>query len=343
MCPMSAPARRLAIQFLLLLLLLSPRAGLAAAEAERSQQRAAAEALLEAGDPEGALEAVGRLVRKGSRDAEALLISSTAHFMLGDIEQGRDDLDRALVVDPTLRQAWLNRAALDISEKRLEPALEALVEARDLDPTAPDNDVNIGAVLLLMGRIEEAERSFASYLSAAPGSAEAHFLVASNYAMAGLSDRAVRELTQAIALDELSRLRARTDPNFAALAGETSFQRLLATDSYRPPAGSLQARESFDAPYEGPESLLMATVLEVVQLSNRPIAPRVEVTENWALIWTDVRVKVDNDVEGRGRVTLTAPPRSFTAEGWQTLTKVTFSKVNALLHAKRLTLQAKPD
>lgn len=328
---------------LLVLALMAPRVGAAASDGAQAQQRATAEALLEAGDADGALRVLHNLTKKSSRDAEALLLSSTAHFMNGNIAPGRAELDRALEVDPSLRQAWLNRAALDISEKQLGPALEALLEARELDPAAPDNDINIGAVLLLMGRLEEADRSFANYLSAEPRSAEAHFLVASNYAMAGLADRAVQMLEQATALDELSRLRARTDPNFAALAGDPAFRRLLATDSFRPPAGSLHATGSFDTPYEGPNSLLLATVLEVVQFSNRPMAPRVEVTDHWALVWTDVRIKVATGPDGKGQVTLTAPPRSFTAGAWRGITEEMLAQMNARLLAKSLTQPSKPE
>jgi tetratricopeptide (TPR) repeat protein len=326
---------------LLLVLLYSP-AGYGATAGDVAAKRAAAQSLLETGDVDAALEILDNLVKRGSRDGEALLLRSTAHFMNGDISRGRSDLDRALKVDPTLRQAWLNRAALDISEKRLEPALEALARARDLDPSASDNEINIGAVLLLMGRVDEADRSFERYLIENPDSAEAHYLVASNYAMADRADRAVSELGKATALDELSRLRARTDPNFAALAGDPGFQRLLATDGFRPAPGSLRASRLFDLPYEGPESLLLATVLEVIQLANRPIAPRVEVTARWALVWTEVRIKVDTAADGKGQVSLTAPPRSFTAEGWRSLTDNLLSSVTARLHAKRLTLKPGP-
>lgn len=323
--------------------LLPPRAGTAAADRDRAEQRASAEALLESGDADGALKILDKLVKKAPRDAEVLLMRSTAHFIAGDNTQGRADLDRAIKADPELRQAWLNRAAFDISEKRLEPALQALIKARDLDPTAPDNDINIGAVLLLMGRVEEADRSFDSYLASSAGSAEAHFLVASNYAMAGRAERAVSELAEATALDELSRLRARTDPNFAALARDPGFQKLLASDAFELPPGSLRASRAFDLPYDGTQSLLLASVLEVVQFSDRPMAPRIEVTEDWALVWTDVRIKVDNSADGKGRVTLTAPPRSFTAKGWNSLTEDILSRVNARLHANRLTLQSKQD
>ena len=326
----------LATTLLLALLsaLVSPRVGAAASESSQARQRATAEALLEAGDADGALKALGKLTKKSSRDAEALLLSSTAHFMNGDVETGRIELDRALEVDPNLRQAWLNRAALDISE--------ALLEARRLDPTAPDKDINIGAVLLLMGRVEEADTSFSIYLTGNPGSADAHFLVASNYAMAGLTERAVRQLEQAIALDELSRLRARTDPNFAALTDDSALQRLLLTDNFRPPAGSLRSTRSFDTPYDGADGLLFATVLEVVQLSDRPVAPRVEFTDRWALVWTDVRIKVATGPDGKGQVTLTAPPRSFTAEAWHALTEQMFSQMNSRLLARSLTQQPKP-
>ncbi len=277
---------------------------------------ARARELVDAGDAAAAVSLLDNLLTREPQ-AEAYLLRSTAHFMLGDLEQGRADLDRALATDPTLRQAWLNRAALDLSEGRLDEALTALTKARELDPAAPDNDLNIGAVLLLKGELQGANGNFARYLEQHPDSADAFYLVASNYAMAGYAGLAMQQLQQAIDLDEKSRLRARTDRNFSDLAANARFREILSTDSYRLPPGAHFAAREFDLPYAGSNGGLLSVVLETLQLNDQPFDPRVEVTSGWALIWGDFRIKVFNTAEGKGRVELSAPAPHFTLTAWR--------------------------
>src|SRR6185369_14840733 len=113
-----------------------------------------------------------------------------------------------------------------------------------------DNDINIGAVLLLAGKLEPATQRFQTYLGKHAGVADAQYLVASNYALTGYAALAVEHLRQAVLLDERSRLRARTDNNFAGLAKDRRYIDLLSTDSYKPAAGSHVAAQAYDIPYD---------------------------------------------------------------------------------------------
>jgi tetratricopeptide (TPR) repeat protein len=157
----------------------------AIASAAQTDGPAAARELIEAGQPEAAAAFLDGWLQTNPKDAGALLQRSTARFMLGEMETGRRDLQRALELDPTLRQGWLNQAALDLADGDQAAALEAFLRAETLDPTASDNSLNIGAVLLLQGHLDEASRRFERYLAAHTGTAEASYLVATNYAMAG--------------------------------------------------------------------------------------------------------------------------------------------------------------
>ena len=133
------------------------------------------EAALEAGRAEEALQSLEQFESPDRPiAARALLLRSTALFMLGRIEPGRRDLEEALAKDPNLRQAWLNRAALDIADGDLDRALEALGRARALDPQAADTDLNIGAVLLMQGKVAEAAPYLERYLAAAGDTAGSH-------------------------------------------------------------------------------------------------------------------------------------------------------------------------
>jgi hypothetical protein len=155
--------------------------------------------------------------------------------------------------------------------------------------------------------------------------------VASNYGMAGLVDSAVAHLRQAIALDEHSRLSARTDPNFADMASQPAFERLLHEDPYEPPPDSHTRSRGFDAAYENGRGRLLQAVMNALQLSGRPLEQRVEVTPDWALIWSDIRVKVVADGPTRGTVELSAPAERFSTATWQAETDALLREIAAQL------------
>lgn len=269
-----------------------------------------ARALVDSGQPDAAVEILDELL-DGHDDAEAYLLRSTAHFMLGNEERGRRDLDRTLELDPRLRQAWLNRAALALAEESYPAALEAFLEAERLDPGADDNFLNLGAVRLLMGELDRASRNFEQYLERNPD-ASSHYLVATNYAMAGYPGLAIRFLERAIQRNERIRVRARADPNFRSLEDNPRFQELLLTDSYQPPPGSHRAERAYSLSYRRGEGPLLRVVLDALHALRLAYDPRVEVTPEWALIWSDMRIKLTDTADGEGRVVLTAPPQQLT-------------------------------
>jgi tetratricopeptide (TPR) repeat protein len=325
------------VLLLLAVLCLLPAASAQAQSGGEREVVARAQEMIDAERPQEALDLLDPYLKRHPDDAAALLARSTVRFMLGDVAAGRRDLDRSLKLEPTQRQGWLNQAALAVSEERYDDALAAFRRAETLDPAAPENDLNIGTVLLLKGQLEAASERFESYLGGAGDSADGYYLVASNYALAGYAALAIEHLRRAIERNERARLRARTDPNFSTLATNRRFLALLSTDSYQPPVGSHAARRSFGAPYDGGRGPLLPAVLDALQLGERPFDPRVEVTESWALVWGDLRIKL-YDSEGRGVVELSAPAERFTPAEWQTATQDLLSKIAqraALRQSKR--------
>ena len=308
-----------------------PAPAFAAPKEAPAESLAAAQALIDAGDPDGALRLVDPILKRDKKNAAALLIRSTAECMVGDVEPCKQDLDRALALDPKLRRGWLNLSALAIAESRWDDALRALAKAEALDPAAPDNAINRGAVYLLKGDLEPATADFRRHLERQPGNAEGWYLVATNYANAGYAALAIEHLAKAIALDERARVRARADPNFGELAANRTFQDLLATDSWRPPPGTATAERTFKSRYVGSESPILVAVLNVLQLSGAPLDPRVEVTADWALFWAQYRIKLVRNTDDSTTVRLFSLPAHYFAPTWESSTAEFFRAVEMQL------------
>ena len=285
-----------------------------------------AQSALDSGDPTTALEVVSRYLKKNPSSAEAWLIQSTVHFMLGQVEVGTEELEKVLKLDPQLRQGWLNRAGLAIASEDLQTALDSFLKARELDPSAADNDLNLGATRLLLGELDLAAEHFESYLSTSPGQAKAFYLVATNYAMGGYAAFALRHLHQAILYDERVRRQARRDPNFLLLEGHPRFLDLMSTDIFVLPSGSHRTARAFSGSYDGGQGPLLQSVLDALHGLHESIDPNVEVTPDWALIWGRYRIKLRQDTEG-GVVELSAPVDRFSPHEWERATKVLLDSI----------------
>lgn len=278
---------------------------------------AAAQARIDQDDPGGALDLLGPLIKRDSKLAKAYLLRATARLMLGEAG-GKEDLDKAIALDATLRQAWLDRAAVAVAEKRYDAALADFQKARELDPTDADGILNVGVAQLLLGRLDEASRSFQEYLGQRPRDAAANYLVARNYALGGYAGLALQSLQQAIALDERVRAAVRADANFGDLAaGNPRFQELLRVDTYAPPAGTPHAERSYPGAYAAGRGPLLPATLDALQTLGEPVDPRVEVTEDWALLWGALRIKLSDAADGQGRVALTPRAEGMTDAEWK--------------------------
>lgn len=325
--------RRLSALLLALSLLLPALAG-RAAESGLASDLEAAQRLVDAGRPLEALPLLEPWTKGKRASAEALLLASTARFMLGDLERGRQQLDTALTADPALRQGWLNLGALHVADGAYDAALAAFERAEKLDPRAADNALNLGAVYLLRGELDPARERFARYVErrTAEGddaAAEAHYLVASNYAVAGYRRSAIEHLASAFALRERFRLRARTQATFDPLREDPAFQRLMQRDAYTPPAGARRAVRSFETRYDAERGELLGAVIDALGDAGMAFDPRVEVTPEWALIWGDVRIKVSNDAEGRGLVEIVSLGEDWTDERWVATSEEIFRRTAA--------------
>ena len=285
--------------------------------------------LIASGEAAMALDLLEPWIRKNPKDAEARLLRSTALFLQGRNDEGRSELDRAIELDPDLRQAWLNRGAYDLAEGQYDGALAAFEQAERIDPGAADNSLNIGVVLLLKGELAQATARFRRYLELHPASPEAYYLVASNYAMTGFVQPALQALTYAIQLEEKSRRRARIDPNFADVARDPRFRELLETDSYEPPVGSRQTEREIDIGFTGHDSRILKAVIRALETLGEPFDRQVEVADSWALVWAEsFRIKVSRLELAKTRIELSAPPAEGDNGEWRKRAADFFRAVN---------------
>lgn len=299
---------------------------------------AQAQALIDAGEPDRALPLIEQAVGRGKLRGQALLLRSTARFMLGEHDLATADLRQALAAEPSLRQGWLNLAAVEMAVERWDAAYQALVKAQQLDPAALDNDLNLGAVQLLRGQRAAAEQHFDRYLAAHATEPEAFYKVASNYAVSNDPTSAIKLLQQSVALDERVRMRIRGDSHFAyyqsAIVGD-AFRRLLNTDVHVPPTDALRASAGFPDPYDSQDRLLLNATLAALREERIPHEPTIEAADHWALIWGVVRIKIASQDDGTGVISVTAPAGRMAAAEFHRTTQRLFRAVHDRLAVMR--------
>lgn len=288
--------------------------------------------LIEQERPQAALEILEPLLGDRPAPAEAFLLVAYCRLMLAEEDEAAAALEAALDRDPRSIEVWQLKGALALERQRYEEAVTAFRRLQELEPSETrEYDLNIGAALLLGGDLPSASRHFNRYLLANRTDSAAYFLVAKNYALAEHWELAVQHLDAAVRLDERIRRRARHDPNFQPMREYEPFVRLLATDSYRPPPDGRRTSRVFAEPYDGGRGPLLTGLLNALQLTGRRFDPAVEVTDQWALLWNDVRIKVSNHPDGGGEIELSAPPGTFSAEEWRRETASLFEEVEEQL------------
>lgn len=289
----------------------------------------AVQQLLDAGQAQQALDLLSLQI-KGKPTPHQRMQRGTARLMLGDLKTGSADLEQSLKEDPNLRQGWINLGGLEIAEGNYRAAEKAFRKAFQLAPNLPDSHLNLGAALILVGSSKEAKTYFDKYLQLEGGSGEAYYLVATNYAIGGLEPEAVDALRRAIAADERVRLKARRDDRFLNMTS-LDYQVLLNTDSYRAPAGFHQVEAAFRTRYNQQDGELLYAVLGALRELGVAYDPEVEAAAKWAIVWGDLRIKLRNQDNGTGVVSLSAAPDRLSREQFHRTSQQLFQRIHATL------------
>jgi tetratricopeptide (TPR) repeat protein len=127
-----------------------------------------AKALLDDGNPEGALAEVRVALEKSPRDAEAQRLASELYRRAGRLEEALDHLRQAVKLDPGDRES---RALLEVLA-----GSGAAPEGSSLERLMADETfvtVSFGAVCLEQGLVDEAAQVFLRLIKKDPGDARA--------------------------------------------------------------------------------------------------------------------------------------------------------------------------
>jgi len=111
------------------------------------------------GRPEAALEAVGRALDLNIRSGDAYRERGRAYVALGDLDRATEELGRAVTLAPEDRKDWMAHHYRGVAYNRLgrnEDAAAEFRQAVELAPAFARAVTNLGGVLQLLGRTDEA-------------------------------------------------------------------------------------------------------------------------------------------------------------------------------------------
>lgn len=127
-----------------------------------------ADALVEADDTAGALEAVRRLVELDPKSSFSHNYAGLVAARAGDEEAARASFSRAVALDPDLVDAHVNLGVVEWEQRNLEAALLQFREASRLDPFNRDLVCNLGPVYGQIDDFEAAVQLYRGYLEQHP-------------------------------------------------------------------------------------------------------------------------------------------------------------------------------
>lgn len=107
----------------------------------------------------------------GTEDAEAIAAAASASLILGDHDQARALMSRALATEPNNPEFWTDLSAIELEAARLgnpmsaRTALEAADKALEIRPGMPEALFNRALALTRLQRNQDAIRAWESYLA----------------------------------------------------------------------------------------------------------------------------------------------------------------------------------
>lgn len=151
-----------------------------------------------------ALKVLNKVLQKQPDNTRALLLKSRALEELGKLKQSEFALDELLNYDDNNEEAWLRKAALARKKGSLKNAVKYASVAVRKKPGSILARLELGRLLNISRRYQEAEKAFTKALKLTPQKAQkGEILIGRAYARDHLEkfDRAIEDLKEVIRLD----------------------------------------------------------------------------------------------------------------------------------------------
>jgi len=159
-----------------------------------------AQAALDRGDDNLALELAEECLEEKQLDVEVLNICAVAATNLGDLTKAQGLFKKALQLDPRNGALHHNFAVLLDRQQEFSKAVHHLERALELQPDFPEAYINLGNVLDELGRTEEALKRYREALRRMPDSHDAYYNIGYACNRLGLHEEAVENFKKALEL-----------------------------------------------------------------------------------------------------------------------------------------------
>lgn len=135
-------------------------------------------ALNKRGNPVEALKFFKAALEKDGNNSIAWYDLGTVQLQIELIKEAIFSLEKATILDPSLKQAWNTLGATYFKKEQFDQALRCFDRALALDPFSPKPWLNRGNSLLVLGNTKEALKSFYKALEIDPDYEQAKFMLA---------------------------------------------------------------------------------------------------------------------------------------------------------------------
>jgi Flp pilus assembly protein TadD len=164
--------------------------------------------------------------------ARTLMNLGMLHYYLGESEQARIALQKAIDLAPADHVAWSNLGDVLAFEGDAVGSERAFLEAErlargqlELNSRDPGTLIDLAWIVAMLGRLDEAQRLIGAALEIAPSDPYVHYYDALVHARMGETEGAIDRLETAVEMG-YSRALIRAEPHLAALRDSARFAEL---------------------------------------------------------------------------------------------------------------------
>lgn len=160
--------------------------------------------------------------------AEAYNLKANAYIQNGRFNEAIELLDTAIKLKPNYRDAYLNKGTALFSLKRIEESISQYIKAIELDPNYPEAYFNLGSCyMILPNKKKEAIKAFSKAIELKKDYPAAYYNRACAYCVEDDIDNCIKDLEQAVKLDNSLKNIVKFDSDFASIHNNSKFKALV--------------------------------------------------------------------------------------------------------------------